>query len=292
MISKKRTFLCLLFLGMSLPLLAQWESRNNNIYNTNSGFVGIGTSTPAQELDVNGSIQAKKLELLDLNRGHSNGDRLRLYRDDPRSDYALLKLQLGDENQAEFQIGYVDWQTQEWVKSFSIHNNNTIQLGNNAGDSKMVGRIGNNRTFGFHINRWGGKYEWTIGSANGDLSMMYLERNINGRILFSVNGQVHAKQIRVNLDYAAPDYVFHKDYNLRPLSEVESFINQHHHLPEIPSGKTLETEGINVADMEMSLLKKVEELTLYMISVNKELDQLKKEKASLLHRIEQLENKK
>ncbi|WP_143153144.1 hypothetical protein [Arenibacter palladensis] len=271
-------FACSFFIHVSY---SQWIQTGNNIYNTNTGFVGIGVTNPVVKLDVNGSVQSRRIEFLDFNRGHYNGDRVRLYRDDPEGDYALLKLQLGDENQAEFQIGYVDHQSGKWVKNLSIHNNNVLQLGDNELDSRIVGRIGNNRTFGFHINRWGGKYEWTIGSKNGEISMMNLERNTNGRVLLAVNGGMHSKEINVNLNYPAPDYVFEESYELLPLKEVEAYIKKYRHLPEIPAGRILEKQGINVAEMEMGLLKKVEELTLYIIKMEKEIALIRQQCGSI-----------
>jgi len=75
-----------------------------------------------------------------------------------------------------------------------------------------------------------------------------------------------------------PDYVFAEDYDLRPLSEVEAFIKKHHHLPEVPSAKEVETDGLKLKEMNATLLKKVEELTLYMIELQKEVEALKARK--------------
>ena len=275
MVSKKRTLLCLLFLSTSLPLFAQWEVSGNKVYTENT-FVGIGISNPKYALEVKGDQHIRgKVEFVDPVKGY-NGDRVAFFRQDPRNDFASLRLSLGDENKGEFLIGYTDYATNQFMPTLNIQADNKIYFGNGKHSSRLIGQIGHGRSFGFHISRWAGKFSWTIGSSNGDYSLMVLERRDDGKVSMSVNGSLRANQMKVNLDHAAPDYVFHKDYNLRPLSEVESFINQHHHLPEIPPGKTLETEGINIADMEMSLLKKVEELTLYVIELQKEIEQLKK----------------
>jgi hypothetical protein len=61
------------------------------------------------------------------------------------------------------------------------------------------------------------------------------------------------------------DYVFNDDYKLRSLSSLESFIKQNKHLPEVPSAKEVEEKGISVGDNQALLLKKIEELTLYVI---------------------------
>ncbi len=93
----------------------------------------------------------------------------------------------------------------------------------------------------------------------------------------SVNGTIRAKEIRVNTDWA--DFVFEKEYKLRPLAEVEKYILEHKHLPEIPSAKEIEgTEGgLNVGEMSKLFMQKIEELTLYMIEAQKQIDTLKKE---------------
>ncbi|HPS63504.1 MAG TPA: hypothetical protein PLK82_10615, partial [Bacteroidales bacterium] len=72
-----------------------------------------------------------------------------------------------------------------------------------------------------------------------------------------------------------PDYVFNKDYKLRSLYDVENFINTNKHLPGVPSEKEVVGKGLNLGDMNSVLLQKVEELTLYMINLQKENDALK-----------------
>ncbi len=87
----------------------------------------------------------------------------------------------------------------------------------------------------------------------------------------TVNGTIHAKEIKIDLDIPAPDYVFKEDYNLRSLEEVENFILENSHLPEIPSAKEFEQNGIMQSEMNMSLLKKIEELVLYTIQQEKKI---------------------
>lgn len=97
----------------------------------------------------------------------------------------------------------------------------------------------------------------------------------------AVNGTIHSKEVKVDLNVPAPDYVFASDYKLRTLKEVESYVNQNNHLPEIPSAQEFEKNGIQLAEMNMALLKKVEELTLYAIEQNKRLDKIEKENQEL-----------
>ncbi|UII22652.1 hypothetical protein [Fulvivirga ligni] len=84
----------------------------------------------------------------------------------------------------------------------------------------------------------------------------------------TVNGDIHAKEVRVDLNFPAPDYVFQPDYSLVPLVDVKKYIQENHHLSEVPSATEMEENGIDVASMNMLLLKKVEELTLYLIKQN------------------------
>jgi len=71
------------------------------------------------------------------------------------------------------------------------------------------------------------------------------------------------------------DYVFADNYELKPLHEVESFINENKHLPDVPSADEVVKDGIDVAAMNAKLLQKIEELTLYVIQQQKEIEQLK-----------------
>lgn len=74
------------------------------------------------------------------------------------------------------------------------------------------------------------------------------------------------------------DYVFDKSYKLRKLEDVEAYIHQNKHLPEIPSADEVVRDGIDVQTMDAKLLQKIEELTLYVIELKKEINQLKKRK--------------
>ena len=94
-----------------------------------------------------------------------------------------------------------------------------------------------------------------------------------------VNGKVRAKELVVETGWS--DFVFEEDYELRSLEEVKAYIDEHGHLPEIPSAKDVEENGVNVGDMESKLLMKVEELTLYLIDLKEENDRLK-------HRVDEL----
>lgn len=93
----------------------------------------------------------------------------------------------------------------------------------------------------------------------------------------SVDGKIRASDIiKVYPQGQWSDFVFEKNYNLLPLSDVEKFIKKNGHLPEIPSAKEVETEGVELGSMDAKLLQKIEELTLYVIELQKEVETLKK----------------
>lgn len=91
----------------------------------------------------------------------------------------------------------------------------------------------------------------------------------------TVNGTIHAKEILLDLNGPLADYVFDSKYKLMPISEVEQFVNTNKHLPSIPSASEVKTNGLNMGEMQNKLLQKIEELTLYVIEQQKEINQLK-----------------
>lgn len=90
----------------------------------------------------------------------------------------------------------------------------------------------------------------------------------------AVNGKITCKEVEVTLT-GWPDYVFGKEYKLSPLTEVEKYIKENGHLPGISSAKEIEKNGLSVGEMNKQLMQKVEELTLYIISMQKEINELK-----------------
>ncbi len=105
----------------------------------------------------------------------------------------------------------------------------------------------------------------------------------------TVKGKIHAEEVKIDLSVPAPDYVFKKDYELLTLEQVQEHIVEKGHLPNIPSAEILEADGVELGIMSMKLLEKIEELTLYTISQEKELQQQKQTNKALKARLEKLE---
>lgn len=91
----------------------------------------------------------------------------------------------------------------------------------------------------------------------------------------SVNGKVICEELRVQNSVSWPDYVFADQYQLMPLQQVSDYIKANKHLPGIPSAKEVEKDGIAVGDMQKRMMEKIEELTLYVIQLQQEIEALK-----------------
>lgn len=95
--------------------------------------------------------------------------------------------------------------------------------------------------------------------------------------LLAVDGFILSEEIRVEMSEAWPDYVFEKDYELMPLEELEQSIATHQHLPGIPSAAEIADDGLVIGDMQRRMMEKIEELTLYVIELNKKNQKLEQE---------------
>ena len=138
-------------------------------------------------------------------------------------------------------------------------NSNPLIWGDFSADVvKMNGKvaIGGNSTTGFG----------TIPTMAGGVNISTYNLYVKGGIL--------TEEMRVSLSSTWADYVFANDYDLKPLSEVEAFIAENKHLPNVPSAAQVKEEGINVAEMARIQQEKIEELTLYIIAQNKRIEAL------------------
>lgn len=101
----------------------------------------------------------------------------------------------------------------------------------------------------------------------------------NGTDVFRIlkGGAVYATEYHAYAKGNFPDYVFHSGYNLMPLKDLEAYINQFKHLPNIPSASEVEETGyVDLAEMQRLQMEKIEELTLYIIELNKKLEEANK----------------
>lgn len=148
-------------------------------------------------------------------------------------------------------------------------------VGNNSGNNNIEGRITLKETY------WSTKPKmffslWDESNVMQDRMVIDTYGNVgigtrNPDTRLAVKGTIHSEEVKVDLNVPAPDYVFENNYNLPSLEELNAYIKVNKHLPEVPSACAMEEYGINLGEMNMLLLKKVEELTLYVIHQNKKI---------------------
>jgi hypothetical protein len=107
------------------------------------------------------------------------------------------------------------------------------------------------------------------------IGVVNINENIPSWYNLVVGGKILAEEVRIKLIKDWADYVFETDYRLKALPEVEAFIRNHHRLPDVPSAVDVAERGIDLGRMQSTLLAKIEELTLYVIEQQKDLETLR-----------------
>ncbi|WP_120752425.1 hypothetical protein [Aquimarina sp. BL5] len=238
---------------------------NGNTY-FNGGNVGIGTTNPDAKLQVEGQAKVGKWGVLTL-------------------DWTNETNWGGSSNKWAGYIGFNSSRNNEDPKDY--------YKGTNKYTSKGVFEGSN---YGF---RWLYRNHINYDSDTQHQLSEYMRLTNDGNLgigttnpdaKLAVNGNIHTKEVKVDLIGWA-DYVFKEDYNLPTLQQVEDHINQNGHLINIPSAAEVAENGIQLGEMNAKLLEKIEELTLYAISQEKQLKYFKSETKSSKEVIENLKLK-
>lgn len=149
-----------------------------------------------------------------------------------------------------------------------IHTDGTIAVGTFVGGTSKGGFIGTKSNHPLYLFTNDGGPQLTV-LQNGNVGI----GTINPTYQLSVNGNIRSKELVVETGWA--DYVFDEDYKRLSLADVEKFIKVNNHLPNVPSAQNIQTNGLKVGEMQTKMMEKIEELTLYVIELKKEIDLLK-----------------
>ena len=181
-----------------------------------------------------------------------------------------------------------------------INSSGNVGIGNSSPNAKLdvSGRVrvvqngeaiaidGTDPNIGFWRNgafhSWIGQYSNEMYIASNDKLHIDADQIAIGAVQSTANnykltvtGKIICEELKVELTANWPDYVFGEDYQLKPLHELKSYIATNKHLPNIPKASEVEKDGLEVGEMNRKLLEKVEELTLYIIDLQEQVDQLK-----------------
>ena len=196
-------------------------------------------------------------------------------------------------------IGIVDPSTTLEVQGTTKlggHRANLDQVGNPAGYLNLAGTgkmlIGWNRYAGHGetdfvanegLGSLGGFAFYSFNNASQEKQLLRILGNGNVGIgtsmpteLLSVNGNIRTREIKVETTNW-PDYVFEEDYQVGKLEELESYIKTNKHLPDMPTAKEAESNGVDLGDLVKKLLKNQEELTLHVVAQEKKIKALQKQ---------------
>ncbi len=206
-------------------------SNGQLMINPFGGNVGIGNGLPNYPLDVSGDIYTNSK--LFVSEGVGIGT---------ISPKAKLDIQYPGDGAIGFRI-------------VGDSTDGGLTIKTNTNTSTQIQGLAND-----HISPW----DLALNPEGGNVC---IGTSNPGNYKLAVKGKIRAEEVVVETGWA--DYVFEEDYKLQPLSEIETFVKENKHLPEIPSAEKIKEDGLSVAEMMELQMKKIEELTLHLIEQNK-----------------------
>lgn len=278
----------------SRPGPIETPNSNNTLINPLTGKVGIGTTSPAEKLHVVGDVQITGSKLHVSSTGNvgvgnsSPTDKLHV-----TGNIRITGSRLHVNSSGNIGIGTSSPQARLDVRNtssgnaFRVLSDGTVIAGQltgsgstarvHFGDSNHY--IGSKWGVGVSIGTFGAADVITIHESSGKVTIGpdYITAGPHTDFRLCVDGKIAAKEVVVTTDDNYwPDYVFGDDYKLTPLEEVKTFVQEHRHLPGIPSSEEIATAGgVELKEMNILLLKEIEHLYLQLFELKAEMQQLK-----------------
>jgi len=288
----------------NVPLTVKTNNAFHTIFN-NNGTVGIGLSNPIDKLHLHGAAICNGEEQLPP----ENGDPTDQYCVGFRLSNTLtgsgtmdgFSIKLIDantiftawENNASIsfltQAGSINFNQKvsgQTYKRLGVHGNGNVYVGNITPSAKLhvksestsdwLGFFENNAFDSKGLKIKTGKF----GSVNaGNVLELGTDKDGSYYKVFTVNannGKTYAREIIVDLQTNWPDYVFESNYQMLSLKDLEAYILENKHLPGVKSANEVKEQGVNIVENQAALLEQIEQLTLRLIEMNKEIELLKK----------------
>jgi hypothetical protein len=255
-----------------------FDFRGNSTSNTilriaNNGYVGIGTNTTGWENTIRfeDDHSSSRIQVFS-----GNGGLMNFYTDNNE----IVKFAIKND-------GSISWNDDQSYLSSNEGGSIELNASNTAGRKPFIDfhRGFTAQDWNFRIiNEEDNQLSFRNSSNNPTICLKndivgIGTDNPDGNFRLSVDGKIKAKGIKVQANWS--DFVFKPGYNLKSVKEVESFIKENGHLPEIPSEQEVTENGIELGEISSKLLQKIEELTLYIIEQDKRLENLEKENENL-----------
>lgn len=272
----------------------QWFHSMNKLFSPCPQVkVGIGTSNPTHNLDVRGTTFTLKLiagntpeEANAVINAYAANHVDALLKLGKRIDVTPSEVKLVVENNGDLNtVGNVSAQR---LKATDYSN-----VGGTADPNMMFRVVNYNKNVGLSIENLhdtDGKYGLRITIDRDLTKAINIHNTTTGKDVFRVmgNGHVWATEITVAITSNFPDYVFEKNYPLMPLKEVEEYVAKNKRLPGIQPATEIEKGGLNLGDMQVQQMEKIEEIYLYLFDLEKRLVELEKENIQLKNEVQHL----